>query len=1079
LHGLRLFGARALPIVTAIVCLLLLVAAGLFAGGCPARLLVELAIVTALVVIGTRQVVMHYASQPVQIERGSVLPALAIIVTSLVLTAGAVAELPVPVVTHRTANLIHLGLAYRLLHYLVSGYVTAALYRLRRSRAESQAIRGISMAEAGLAAILVFATLNGTFFKISQSARDCLLLGLTLLIGLLSWCNTLREQPGSTDRRRRWLMLALAGFWLAVTLATIGSHSFEASLKQWYHLSLWLLVLLVMAAAVRRLVEAERLLAVMLAAAVVAAVAGLAATVLTANQVGWGSALQVRLRMGYMHANGSGIFAVTMIILGAAMWPRWRSWWQRWSLGFGIGLLLVATVLTYSRSAAIGLLCGLVMLALLHFYRPQPVTNPGRGGRRRIVLVLLTGLALLVPAILLGISLTMRTTTGTLASRLVLWKVAAQATRDQPLLGIGPAGGLPTAYCDVLSHSEIVLIRPLTDTHTHNLVLEIVQGTGLLGLVTAGWLLVAALWFFRQTLAACRESDARPLLVATGAGLAALLPPHLLSLSLSATSLVPARALILLGLVLAISRICRPVATADATAEPAPGAGSALLPLLICLATAILVLVPARFEQLGRHAIDSWQAGDTEQARDRLQAMARLYWFHAWPHASQARLADNLAESAAALEQAIRRRPGHAPSYRWLGWLYWRQNRPLQALQAIEQAVRLDPYWLSGESLKGKPYQLDLALISAALGRREQALIAFRDAVLIAPGCLDRGDWFNHARGIALDPVYTSYSAARGIGPRLADRISYHLDPDEENPEPSVRAGEPEIFLRDLVTVIAAPGAAIPPDQLELVRDQWASLAETALAWGHTELFEHCQASAEAMSGPGSAIMADHLARRARADLLLNRLQQAEASLHAAREISDLPAVHYLLAHVYKSQGKKKKHLQELQIMASFWDPSVICRPQCAQLQNELAQALAAAGQPRSALAAFKVQQYLTLTDERALAVQVDIGRMLHRLGRWQEEIDAYVFAVKHSARMDPDDQLPEAMLRRMARRTVNAYLELGVAREQVMVLQRRALGSATRSNAGVRPTPTPLSESYLAILQAELTSYRKRGGAG
>jgi hypothetical protein len=188
------------------------------------------------------------------------------------------------------------------------------------------------------------------------------------------------------------------------------------------------------------------------------------------------------------HPNVAAILLeLSLPLLIAWMWTAARPWRALLAIG-ALGTLL-AMVLTFSRA---GIVAGLAALAVM------AVVSVAHGERRR--LLTLGFVALGVPAALIWAAMTdpgldrrltaeltpvtqQQSSSTTQPTRYAYWLVAADMLRDYPWLGVGPdnyrwrfAGysGMPDDNLGV---------------HAHNQYIEALSDTGILGLLTLGWLL--------------------------------------------------------------------------------------------------------------------------------------------------------------------------------------------------------------------------------------------------------------------------------------------------------------------------------------------------------------------------------------------------------------------------------------------------------------------------------------------------------------------------------------------------------------------------------------------------------------
>jgi O-antigen ligase len=209
-----------------------------------------------------------------------------------------------------------------------------------------------------------------------------------------------------------------------------------------------------------------------------------------------------RITSTLSHPNVAAILLeLSLPLLIAWLWTTARPW--RALLAGAALANLLAIVLTFSRA---GIVAGLVALAVM------AGVSVARGERRR--LLTLGFVALGVPAALICAAMTapgldrrltaelmavspQQSSSSAQPTRYEYWQVAADMLRDYPWLGVGPDNyrwrfasysGLPDDNLGV---------------HAHNQYIEALADTGILGLLTLGWLLAGLV---RAAIAGVRSS---------------------------------------------------------------------------------------------------------------------------------------------------------------------------------------------------------------------------------------------------------------------------------------------------------------------------------------------------------------------------------------------------------------------------------------------------------------------------------------------------------------------------------------------------------------------------------------------
>lgn len=193
------------------------------------------------------------------------------------------------------------------------------------------------------------------------------------------------------------------------------------------------------------------------------------------------------------YANAMGALAAIGILLAIGLGIRQARARERILSVAAVSVLTIALVFTESRGAWIALLCGLVVLAVLHPLRRRVVS-----GRR------LWGLAVVVAAAVLVVALA-RPVSLTLGDRSEYWRAALDDAGDHPVLGSG--AGSFEEYWDAHGDPGIAV------RDAHSLYLEALAELGVIGLV----FVIVALAIPLVALAGTRQS----IRVAAAGGLAA------------------------------------------------------------------------------------------------------------------------------------------------------------------------------------------------------------------------------------------------------------------------------------------------------------------------------------------------------------------------------------------------------------------------------------------------------------------------------------------------------------------------------------------------------------------------------
>lgn len=197
----------------------------------------------------------------------------------------------------------------------------------------------------------------------------------------------------------------------------------------------------------------------------------------------------------------------------------------RWAYALAALIMALACVATFSKGALLlGLPAGVGLVLI----------GGARRSGRRWPLWLLAGLA---AAGLLALALLFRTQrfadllnfgSGTTFVRVNLWRGAWQMALAHPLLGVGPDNFL---YAYRTRYALPVAWEELNLSHPHNIVLDLLTRLGVVGLLAAGWALIAG-WLAGWRLFRRGAADVWPIALGLLGGLAATLAHGLIDNSL-------------------------------------------------------------------------------------------------------------------------------------------------------------------------------------------------------------------------------------------------------------------------------------------------------------------------------------------------------------------------------------------------------------------------------------------------------------------------------------------------------------------------------------------------------------------
>ncbi len=545
-----------------------------------------------------------------------------------------------------------------------------------------------------------------------------------------------------------------------------------------------------------------------------------------------------------------GNFTATAVPLAAgwAMTARRRDLRQgAWLLA---GALTGVLILTQSRSAllALGAAAGLLLLfALLRAETQARFPAVLRPLLRRRALI---GGAALAGALIVGAVLwaALRAPRSGDVARLDLWRSAIAMTRDAPLLGVGPHlfGATQRLYGDrALAASTDRLVT------AHNLPLNILAETGVIGLAAALWVGAAFLRLWRQAWRGA-EPGRRLRLEACLAALAGFGVQSLVDTFALTQTVLPA---LMIAAYTAAGNVTRAeavrerpgVSVGPIRAKPggfrllSRGFQSPAVPLLLLALIGVeLAFLPVHVGELAHgRALRAAGAGDLAGALEATRAAhAADPWLGLYP-LQEAYLLGLLAERdpAAYREDAIAAHErALALSPTWdLGWhnlaaLYAGAGRAEDAVAAEEQAVRWNPA-PAGYHLKAGEYR-------EALHDFDDARAAYVTALRANPNLGGSGFWTEPGHperaaalgeaidGLAAEHVDTGLWLALMAGDRIrAADIAARIDPATAPPgdlralaywaawEDDAQAAPcPECFYERII----AAGALLPTDDVLL-----------------------------------------------------------------------------------------------------------------------------------------------------------------------------------------------------------------------------------------------------------------------
>ncbi|HFQ95328.1 MAG TPA: hypothetical protein ENK30_02025 [Anaerolineae bacterium] len=576
-----------------------------------------------------------------------------------------------------------------------------------------------------------------------------------------------------TRRAVSWAWLARP-VWQAVGLLALALgistlHAANPGLSLWgsYHrgqgaVAWWTYLLLFTLAALRfrDLFRARRVI-VALAAAVGPII------LLSLAQAGgwqpWGLSTDARSpifatlgRANFVGAYLAMLVPLTLYLLLTARGPLRRGAWAAM-----LGGELLALGLTQARGAWLAAGVGLIVFALLRLD-----ARLGRWMRRLAWGVV----ALLFASGPLAVLWLGPRTTGSIATRSIIWRDTLALIARRPLTGYGP-DSLGLVFPQAASPDLVyVLGRTFFVDRAHNTLLDWLVMAGLPGLLAWGFLVVVALGVIVQALRGPLSREKRVALIGIFAALVGNLARTLVSFDVTVTAMA---FWLLLGMGVALAS---PSESAQTPAAERPGWRRWLLVGVLAAGIGLVIWqvnarqlmadIAARTAQLrarsgdGEGAVIAAQRAATQWPAEprHLLLLSRMHWSEA---ASQPETASiSLVRAEAALQAAQRLRPGDATIWLQTARFYATvTGGERQRDEAYRRAVALAParasiyrdwgraYLLDGDAaaaaaLLRKAVQLDASDAEAflslgeaelALGRAEVAAADFREALRLTP----------------------------------------------------------------------------------------------------------------------------------------------------------------------------------------------------------------------------------------------------------------------------------------------------------------------------------------------------------
>ncbi len=522
-----------------------------------------------------------------------------------------------------------------------------------------------------------------------------------------------------------------------------------------------------------------------------------------------------------LETNPLGLSLTLGILLVAGAMPHVRTAAARWAGAAALAVLLPALVLTYSVGSLLGLACGLVALAVIEGTRA-----PGGEARKRArlaPLALFAAIGLVIAAVYAApgpVRDSLRATVDdptTGRSRVHLWEWALRDFKANPVLGVGPTVYWPRVryvpdftYRDVtkmlerrrLLGQDTTQWRFLFVTHPHNLLIDVAEGMGVLGLAAFAVVAATGAW---ASLRVLRERP-RPDRWFTGMGVAMLVAVAAWSMGSVGVqiALVPLPAWIALALVAAARR-----PDGESAVIVAPGwlrSPAARTAGALALVVVLLVFVVRPVGSLAAIANANDRApGDTGGSARALRVAAA---FDPLDIGVLALLANNdlqRGDAAAGLShmRAVdARAPRNGLVLTGLGEISWLTGDTGAAERYFREAIREDRW----QVLNADPYT-PLGLLLLTGGDAEGAKAALADGLRVSPVNVRDRAWVRDGADLVIDRAYAAGASPSGSA-LLRDALQRRmfLSPGAER---SGTAGS--LRLTDVLAVLESEARATLP----------------------------------------------------------------------------------------------------------------------------------------------------------------------------------------------------------------------------------------------------------------------------
>jgi tetratricopeptide (TPR) repeat protein len=338
------------------------------------------------------------------------------------------------------------------------------------------------------------------------------------------------------------------------------------------------------------------------------------------------------------------------------------------------------------------------------------------------------GLALMVAgAIWLGFRQLQHPSHGPiLTARRDFWLTAWRTFQSSPLWGVGPF----TYGTQYMKYYSVPPGSPFA--HAHNYLFNLAVETGLIGLASVGWLIVAILRALGQRWQ--RASREHRLLMAGCAGSLAGCTTH----NLVDTTLTMPTIVLTLVAVLAVALVDQSSSSDKSCLRLS--IAWLLLPSILLIGTAFCSTLAYKPFHQGVWATNT---DDWASAAPLLDQAARLDPHLAFYHlqsgyahgvlAAEPSGREDLERAITQYEIGIALEPNYSLNHANLASLHWQAGHHTEAVQRVEMAIALAPQF--------SPYHLNLGFYYEELGQGEQAIAEYQRALTLQPHLAQASWW--------------------------------------------------------------------------------------------------------------------------------------------------------------------------------------------------------------------------------------------------------------------------------------------------------------------------------------------------